>query len=67
MQSQYITNITTLQELNSLFGKSEAVVLDFWASWCGPCQMLKPMIQQEATKSQNWILAQVDVDNASTA
>lgn len=67
MQSQFVTDISSLQELSTLFNRAEAVVLDFWASWCGPCMMLKPLIQQEANNAKSWILAQVDVDNPNSA
>jgi putative thioredoxin len=39
------------------------VVVDFWASWCGPCRALGPAIEQEVEKRAGQLeLAKLDVD-----
>ena len=39
------------------------VLVDFWATWCGPCRMLAPIISQLATKYEGKLkVCKVDVD-----
>lgn len=37
------------------------VLVDFYATWCGPCQMLKPMLEK-LVKEYDFVLAKVDID-----
>ena len=38
------------------------VLIDFWATWCGPCQMLAPTIHKIAQEHPEFIICKVDVD-----
>ena len=42
----------------------EKVLIDFWASWCGPCKMLSPIIDEIAEEGHaNLKVCKINVDN----
>ncbi|MFY0678932.1 MAG: co-chaperone YbbN [Thalassovita sp.] len=39
------------------------VIVDFWATWCGPCKTLGPMLEEAVTKAKGAVkMAKIDVD-----
>ena len=41
----------------------KAVLVDFWASWCGPCKMLAPTIEAIAEEYESFKVGKVNVDD----
>ena len=51
------------EEFDKLIAQDELILVDFWATWCAPCRMLAPVIEQIAEQYQGrLIVAKVDVD-----
>lgn len=38
------------------------VLLDFWASWCGPCKMVSPIVEEIAEQRSDIVVGKVNVD-----
>lgn len=53
----------TESDFDSMVNANSLVLVDFWATWCGPCKMLAPVIESLAEEyAGKAVIAKVDVD-----
>ena len=53
----------TTAEFDAVVDYAPLTLVDFWATWCGPCRMVGPVIEKLGEKYQDTaVIAKVDVD-----
>lgn len=49
---------------NEVLNKDKLVVVDFFATWCGPCKMLTPELETVSESRADFDIVKVDIDEA---
>lgn len=57
-----VINVTA-QNFNEIINTDKPVLLDFYADWCGPCQMISPIVKEISEENDNITIGKINVDN----
>lgn len=52
----------TKENFAEVKASDKPVLLDFFATWCGPCRMIAPFIEQIADEHPEYVICKIDVD-----
>ena len=57
-----VININKTNFQSEVINSEKPVLLDFWASWCGPCRMVAPIVDEIAAERSDLKVGKVNVD-----
>ncbi|MBS7362152.1 MAG: thioredoxin [Clostridia bacterium] len=57
-----VLKITNQNFESAVINSEKPVLLDFWASWCGPCRMVSPLVDEIAQENPQFLVGKVNVD-----
>lgn len=56
------TENVTAADFNELISNNEIVIIDFWATWCGPCRSFAPIYEKVSENHADIVFAKVNTE-----
>ncbi len=53
----------TTQDFDQIVAQAKPVLIDFYADWCGPCQILSPIVEEVGSQMAEIDVVKLNVDN----
>lgn len=63
-KGDFTMNVITItaENFDEVMNTDKKVLVDFWASWCMPCKMMSPVIDQVAEENDSFLVGKVNTD-----
>lgn len=62
-ENMSVIEITSENFEEEVINSDRTVIIDFWAEWCGPCQIMSPIIEEIAEEKTDLKVCKVNIDN----
>lgn len=63
-QEEKMIEVTSQNFEEKVLKSEKPVLIDFYATWCGPCKILSPIVEEAAKENENIKFVKIDIDKA---